>query len=100
VQCDTNQLLSTAGCFTCLPRGFFLPLKLVLLSQILAAKGATVPDIATLLAQGQCFACLSQGEIMAVKLQLLCNILGGNVLYTGSNDSQNTVVFTDIIITA
>ena len=97
--CDVNTLLSNAGCFSCLPAGFFLPLKLVLLSQILVARGGTLPSVADLLTSGACFSCLSQGDMQAIKLVLLCNILGGTDLFVGSTDSPLTSSGDDIIIT-
>jgi hypothetical protein len=72
--CNVNDLLADAACFSCLPSGFFLPLKLVLLEQILEDAGGEVPSIPTLLERGACFACLSDGEIKILRLQLLCNI--------------------------
>ena len=98
--CDPNTLLANAGCFSCLPSGFFLPLKLVLWSQILGTKGVTVPDVPTLLARAACFACLSPGQLQMIKLVLLCNILGGTDLFVGSSDSPLTSSGQDIVITA
>lgn len=93
--CDTNTLLSSASCFSCLPRGFFRPLKLVLLSKILEAKGGTVPDIATLLERGECFSCLSDGQMAVLRLALLCQVSGGNEWYVSYSSSGGNYIDAD-----
>lgn len=87
--CNTNSLLENSACFNCYTTsGFFLPLKLALLSQILEAKsGLPAPSVDELVANTSCFACLSAGDIQLLKIQLLCNLLGGNVAYSGSDSS-------------
>jgi hypothetical protein len=72
--CNVNDLLADAACFGCLPSGFYLGLKIVLLEQILEGLGGEVPSNQTLFERGACFSCLSDGEIKILRLQLLCNI--------------------------
>lgn len=102
-QCSVSDLSAQAACFTCLPGGYILSLRLALWSQLLVAKGGTLPSIAELAASAACFLCLTPGQMQIARLQLLCNLLGGNVAYASSLPVDATVVdgdplFPEIII--
>lgn len=83
--CNVNSLTSSAGCFFCVPPGYWYPLKLALLCQIAQKINPAIDcSVNALLANAKCFACLT--EAGPLKIQLLCNILaalgggGGGVI--------------------
>lgn len=97
-QCNVTTLAQDASCFTCLPSGYFLPIKLALLVAILATKGVTL-SVDELLDRSKCFTCLAPGQQAILKLSLLCNILGGNIIYFGDIPVDSTNINTPVIIT-
>ena len=76
--CNVQTLMRDASCFTCVPPGFFQPLKLALLCQWLhTLNPAADCSVSALMRSAQCFVCLSPGEWQILKLQLYCNLANG-----------------------
>lgn len=96
--CDTNELLSSASCFSCIPRGQLYILKLVLLSKILEQKGGGRPTVQELLDYAACFSCLTSVQLQILKIQLLCSILGGNVNYANEIPSDASITDGDPVL--
>lgn len=75
-ECNPQELLLEASCFTCLPADQQYLVRLALLCRIL--NGVTLPcDVNTLLEEAKCFACLPPGMWPILELQLLCEISQG-----------------------
>lgn len=97
-RCNVDSLLAQANCFTCLPGGYFLPIRLALYSAILAEKGVTL-SVDELISRAKCFVCLPSGQQSILKLVLMCQIIGGNVLYFSDLPAPPTNEFDPVIIT-
>jgi len=93
--CDVNTLLSSAACFSCIPRGQLAILKLVILANILEQKGGGRPTVQELLDVSACFMCLTPGQLQILKIQLLCSILGGNVNYANEIPTDASILEND-----
>lgn len=78
-QCDPKTLMASASCFTCVPPGMWMPLKLVLLSRWLKILNPSADtSVQALMRNASCFTCLPPGLLGPLRLSLLCRIMAGS----------------------
>lgn len=76
--CDPNDLVNAAKCYTCLTPQLSEAIKISLLCQILQNSSPMAScDPVTLAAAAKCFMCLTPQQQQAIQTQLLCEILQG-----------------------
>ncbi len=71
--CNPQALADQGSCFLCLPPGYYLPVKLVILARWLKTLDpAADVSVAGLLSDAGCTACLPQGQLGPVRMALIC----------------------------
>ncbi len=94
--CDVNSITRDAGCFFCLPPGYYYPIKLALLCRWWKLLNPAADcSVNALMADAKCFACLTPGEMVPLKLALLCRILSPGASIPSAPTNLTLVAFSE-----
>lgn len=73
--CDPNTMAAESSCFSCLPPGYYYPIKLAILARWLKTLDpAADTSVAGLMAAGNCFACPPNAQLGPIRLALICEV--------------------------